>query len=690
LEGSSDTGPTSVPAALRREVLMTLGEAAWRQRSWSDVIRAYKGLIEDPGAEAPRLGTFRYRLAVACDRGGDAILAVSTLKPLVEDSELALGVTPELRGQALRLYADLAERANDLPGAARALESFSSLSVETSASARADAMYRAGELFRRAELPEDAIRCLEAALRLSDSHLPALDALEAAWRERGDLERVAVILGRKVAATARHPARQKPLLSRLGDLQAKLQRPDVALATHQRALEIDPTWRPSLRFVTLQLRESGQGVAAAGGLAQLTGDLSGDSGVDLANVLRDRQNAAVALGELVMSLDDQQVQSVRDVALPALERAAVDATRMRGDAKNAGEPTNASASVNVAAPIARLRGEAPEPAVPRDEEHTPSARVSQPHMAALSLRDAATRSRASGKLDEAFASLETANHVNPGDTLLLRELVELATQLEDHDAAAKHLAELATLLTGTQRANTLLELADIYFDELENPAKGRDAMRSAADAFGTGVRRDSTLRLLATEAASNLAWDAAVDALSAVPEPKRTVADITSLANALVRAGRQGDAERLIEAATESGRFDDDGALADQLRAETERKAWLARTLDARAGNATSPADAADLRAEANDIRDEIGEFETTPPPRTKTNRGVGTSDKTPASTPQPNPTEPPGEATMRVHVVPPAHARSSTQPPPLAGRRPAKTPAPIASEPPLASEHPT
>ena len=89
-------------------------------------------------------------------------------------------------------------------------------------------MYRAGELFRRRDRPDDAVRCLEHALRISDTHLPALDALEQVWRERGDLERVSVILGRKVAATARHPHRQKPLLSRLGDLQHQLGRPDVA------------------------------------------------------------------------------------------------------------------------------------------------------------------------------------------------------------------------------------------------------------------------------------------------------------------------------------------------------------------------------------------------------------------------------------------------------------------------------
>ena len=96
-----------------------------------------------------------------------------------------------MRGQALRLFADLAERAGDLAGAAARSKASPASRVESTPSARADAMYRAGELFRRAERGDDAVRCLEGALRISDTHLPALDALELAWRERGDLERVA-------------------------------------------------------------------------------------------------------------------------------------------------------------------------------------------------------------------------------------------------------------------------------------------------------------------------------------------------------------------------------------------------------------------------------------------------------------------------------------------------------------------
>ncbi|MDX2092524.1 MAG: tetratricopeptide repeat protein, partial [Kofleriaceae bacterium] len=75
---SLETDSLEVPATLKREVLVTLGEAAWRQRAWPDVLRAYRSLIEDPGAEAPRLATFRYRLAVAADRSGDAALALAT------------------------------------------------------------------------------------------------------------------------------------------------------------------------------------------------------------------------------------------------------------------------------------------------------------------------------------------------------------------------------------------------------------------------------------------------------------------------------------------------------------------------------------------------------------------------------------------------------------------------------------
>ncbi len=552
--------PADASPALRRDVLVTLGEAAWRQRAWPDVIRAYRGLVVDAGVEPVDRGGYRYRLAVGADRSGDAELALESLRALVipaSGDDDARATPPEIRGKALRLYADLAERSGDLGAAATALEAFANVAAESTPSARADAMYRAGELFRRANRPDDAVRCLEGALRISETHLPALDALELAWRERGDLERVSVILGRKVAATTRHPQRQKPLLSRLGDLQDQLGRPEVALATHQRALEIDPTWRPSLRYVTSRLQAEGSIVAAVEGVAQLAGELPGDTGADGAVVARERQLAAQALAELDGRLDPSQLEAVGPFARPALERAAAGGT-------------------DVATALARLRGE-PAPRAPTgdSEENTQSGRSRQAASGALSLRDAAARSRAAGKLDDALASLETANHVSPGDVGVLRELVDVASEVGDHRAAARHLAALAGAQAGARRADTLLELADLFYDQLDDAGAARSTMRDAADELGPGARRDATLRMLASESATHLAWDTAVDALGAIADDRRSAADIIQLATALLRAGRPLDAAMLAEQNAEL--LADDGMLARDMRAEVARRESLER-----------------------------------------------------------------------------------------------------------------
>ena len=494
----------AVPSPLRRAVLTVLGEAAWRQRAWPEVALAYRGLAQDTPIDPANLGTYLYRIAVAADRSGDSGLAVQTLRPLAEDAELARATSAEIRSQALRLFAELAERAGDLAGAGSALEGFAqlgdagALDSSPSPSARADAMYRAGELFRRAERVDDAVRCLEAALRISETHLPALDALEAQWRDRGDLERVAVILGRKVAATARHPQRQAPLLSRLADLQQELGRPDVALATHRRAIEIDPSHEPSLRFVA------------------------------------ERRKAA--------------------------------------------EP-------EALAPIVT------------SEEDTSAGRVKEAKAGALSLRDAARRARAAGRIGDAFAALEAANHVSPGNVELVQELAEIAIELGDYEAAAKHLGARAALSSGVKKAEALLELADLFYDRLDDGLRGRAAMREAANHF-VGNRHDSTLRLLASEATTHLAWDIATEALTAIPAARRTSSDLGNLASALVRSGKNAEAVALIETATGAGQFEDGGKLLTELHAEVTRKAELARTYDGRAqGARAEEADA--LRADA-------------------------------------------------------------------------------------------
>ncbi len=704
-----DGDAPEVPAAMRREVLFTLGEAAWRQRAWPDVIRAYKNLVDDlgdspavgstanralgslyePGVE--RLGVFRYRLAVAADRTGNARLAIETLTPLVIErtsllelaiddrtAEMIRATTPELRGQALRLFADLAERSGDLGGAASALEGFAALSIDSSPTSRADAVYRAGDLFRRAGREDDAIRCLEAALRISDTHLPALDALEAAWRERGDLERVSVILGRKVAATARHPARQKPLLSRLGDLQDSLGRPDVALATHQRALEIDPAWRPSLRYVTVRLRDAGQVVAAAGGLAQLAGELPNDSGVDLAIVARERQIAAIALAELVILVDNSQLEAVREVAKPSLERLSLDTPRNR-DPDQSSLTMTATAIESLARALARLRGEViDEPAGSEAhgaEENTASGRKPPMTGSALSLRDAAARARAAGKLDEVLATLETANHVSPGDANLVRELVELAQAVDDHEAAARHLEAFSGLVTGAKRSDALLELADLFYDQLDDPQRGRIAMREAATAFDAGKRHDTTLRMLASEAATNLAWGVAVEALESLQVGKRTAADIRGLALALARSGRDADAIAVLENPVMAAKFDDGGELLEHLRTEVARKAELDREIDpkelrvfdlrtTRPGIVPPPPAVTqpDLA-----IPIEPATVGISSDPRTITLTGLGRPAEPPAHDEPPRPASTLAFARIkRPSSIPPAMKRAPTSPPPL------------------------
>jgi tetratricopeptide (TPR) repeat protein len=242
---------------------------------------------------------------VAADKRGDVPMAKQSVLAILDGDRPAApnAVLAELRGSALRLLADMADRSGDGPTAAAALEKLAAANAgEATPVARAEALYRAGELYRRGSLLEDAVRCLEAALRIADAHLPALDALELAWRERGDLERVAVVLGRKVAAT-RQPARQKPLLVRLGDLQAQLGRPDVARATHRRALDIDPSWRPSLRFFAQADSRSGQLAAAARTYAQLAGVLASDGGLAGEEIERDRRAAALALVDLLPALE---------------------------------------------------------------------------------------------------------------------------------------------------------------------------------------------------------------------------------------------------------------------------------------------------------------------------------------------------------------------------------------------------
>ena len=182
-------------------------------------------------------------------------------------------------------------------------------------------------------------------------------------------------------------------------------------------------------------------------------------------------------------------------------------------------------------------------------------RVPQP--VGCPLRDAAARARAAGNTQDTFAALEAANHVSPGDPDVLRGWSISRIQLGDHTAAARHLIALSHVASGTKKGDALLQLADMYSDELDDIGRARQAMREAAEAFGAGTRSDGTLRMLASEAASHLAWDVTVDALSAIAGARAAPAPMSSDSRtALVRAGKPGDALQTIEDATAQGRFD--------------------------------------------------------------------------------------------------------------------------------------
>src|SRR5205823_13119497 len=67
---------------------------------------------------------------------------------------------------------------------------------------RAGRVVAAADVLRkRGGQREQAIACYERALGLDPLQLVALDALESLATETGDIERVAQVLGRKVAAT---------------------------------------------------------------------------------------------------------------------------------------------------------------------------------------------------------------------------------------------------------------------------------------------------------------------------------------------------------------------------------------------------------------------------------------------------------------------------------------------------------
>jgi Tfp pilus assembly protein PilF len=529
------TGPEA--PQLRRRVLELLGEAAWRQRAWGDVAAAYRPLLDD----APSLATpvFTYRLAIAADKLGDADAATAALERLS-----ALPEAPgELIGHARRVLADLYERADRPAEAAAVLEALAEdPAARDSDATRAEAYYRAAELHRRRGATEDAIRCLEGALRTVEDHLPALDALELLVRDLGDLERLAVILGRKIAATQRQPARQKALLTRLAQLQLQLGRPDVAVASARRALEIDPSYRPALRVIADDAVERADASTAARAYLALLAD----GGDELPPI--ERRAAADALAALI---DRHPGAAWHDAAIATLARH---------------QPTVVARTTT-------------------DRQFPPFAQLGQDP----------------GNLAPAAPPAEAAPGPDlPADTLEERRgQADAALARGAVAEAADHLDALAAMLgdRGPRKAEVLLELADLAYDRLGDLGRARAAMRAAAAAHGPGARGDATLRVLAAEAAAKNEHADAAETLAAIPAERRTAGDAIALAHAEQRRGHDAAAIAALEQARAAQRLSDEGAmLLFALHQEVRRKTELAAALERRT-RAALAADQAGVRA---------------------------------------------------------------------------------------------
>ena len=310
-----------------------LGNTAWHARDWDLVADTYGYLLihaslpqaasdgeghaaeEDAGDSAEAISQYAryiYRLGIAREARGEHAEAVAMFERLFSLPAAKGNALAAMRGDSMRALSRLYEQSGDPERAAKLLESLAGdIEVAPDSRMRADAWVRAGELWRRQDMLTDAERCFEAALYVVEDHLPALDALESLERGRGEYERLAVVLGRKLAATSGNVSHQRAILLRLATVQGhRLGRREVALASFRRVLELDPNCRPALAFIADWELAQGHFDAAANAYERLARILPGEEvplrGAKLAadrttppdELLEQRFGAAVALDRL--------------------------------------------------------------------------------------------------------------------------------------------------------------------------------------------------------------------------------------------------------------------------------------------------------------------------------------------------------------------------------------------------------
>jgi len=511
--------------SVRQRALAALGEAAWRGRVWNQVVNAYRPMfaLKDIGdaIEARSMAIYSHRLGIALDKTGEKLAALSALKRTTQSD----GCPGDVRAGAWKLLSDIFLQLNKPLDAAAALESFAAdEDAEATDAARADAWYRAGDTYRKQrDHAEDAERCLDSALRLTQDHLPALDALERIKREAADYERVAVIIGRKIAATAKHPNRQKALLARLAELQLnQLDRTDVARATFSRALEIDPDYRPALKFIAVDAHKHDELDSARKAFARLATELPGDADLpdDAASLAYERIAAVISLAALVPA-DDADGRRHALALARKLAEAAADHPEL-------------------AATIERLGAEEPAPVA--EEPAEPSEDIDR------SVVELARNYHRSGRRSRAIAVLKAARD----DGLLSGEGVHLLGELQGNDGldderasddagrspdgtkdkapggiptAEKLRAEAAAAL----ESGETLVAADLLVESVDARARALAIRGQTLDTGLAGTLEE--LREIAETHGHHVAYAEALLTASAVEQDKRKSADLLQRAS---------------------------------------------------------------------------------------------------------------------------------------------------------------
>ncbi|HEX4405584.1 MAG TPA: hypothetical protein VH560_12185, partial [Polyangia bacterium] len=200
------------------------------------------------------------RLAALCERLGDEEGAIAALQQFLDTAAPGPAVAP-----AWRRVVELHARRGDPQAAARALiaSADDARTGSTDEERGAALTAAAGILRKRLGLAGDAVMVLERAIALDPRSVETLDALQATAVESSNWERLADVLERKIDVVARGPVEQKDLLVQLADVyDHHLQRGARARDTHERALQLDACFQPSLVWLARDAWVRGDTAAA--------------------------------------------------------------------------------------------------------------------------------------------------------------------------------------------------------------------------------------------------------------------------------------------------------------------------------------------------------------------------------------------------------------------------------------------